>query len=505
VTVNCPALPQGGLLPGASLTCTATDTVTQADLDAGQVVNAATATDGTVVSPVETATVTANRSEGVEINKVARSNNFAAVGDILSYEYIVRNTGNVTLTEPVTIADDKIADVVCPANPGLVPGATLTCAADYSVVQSDLDQGSVTNIATASVGEFTSAPDTVEITGTQSPSLSIEKSTTATSISAVGETVSYAYVVTNTGNIVFTSEISVADDKIESVSCPALAEGGLLPGASLTCTADYTVTQADLDNGGVTNIATASSTLNGETTTSEPDSVTVNADIDRALSVVKTATVTSFVTPGDILSYEYVVTNEGNATLLSAVTIADDKIATVTCPAVPAEGIAPGASLTCEADYTVTQADVDAGEVTNLATASTVINGETVSSPEVSETVEADLEPRLSVTKTTLSNRQLFGPIFEVEYALNLENTGNVTLTNVQLDDDLAEAFAPATVVGTPVIESSDLSLADDYDGVSLIDLLTGTDSLSVGANGQVNLTARLDISNGGPAQGNSA
>jgi len=143
--------------------------------------------------------------------------------------------------------------------------------------------------------------------------------------------------------------------------------------------------------------------------------------------------------------------------------------------------------------------------VTNLATASTVINGETVSSPEVTETVEADLEPRLSVTKTTLSNRQLFGPIFEVEYALNLENTGNVTLTDLQLDDDLAEAFAPATVVGTPVIESSDLSLADNYDGVSLIDLLTGTDSLSVGANAQVNLTARLDITNGGPAQGNSA
>jgi len=384
----------------------------------------------TVVSPVETATVTANRSEGVEINKVARSNNFAAIGDILSYEYIVRNTGNVTLTEPVTVTDDKIADVTCPANPGLVPGATLTCAADYSVVQSDLDLGTVTNIATASVGEFTSAPDTVEITGTQSPSLSIEKSTTASSISA--------------------SEINVADDKIESVSCPALTEDGLLPGASLTCAADYTVTQLDLDNGFVTNIATASSTLNGELTTSEP----------------------SFVTPGDILSYEYVVTNEGNATLLSAVTVTDDKIATVTCPAVPAEGIAPGASLTCAADYTVTQADVDAGEVTNLATASTVINGETVSSPEVTETVEADLEPRLSVTKTTLSNRQLFGPIFEVEYALNLENTGNVTLTDLQLDDDLAEAFAPATVVGTPVIESSDLSLADNYDGVSLIDLL---------------------------------
>ena len=99
---------------------------------------------------------------------------------------------------------------------------------------------------------------------------------------------------------------------------------------------------------------------------------------------------------------------------------------------------------------------MDAGQVTNLATASTDINGETAISPEVSETVEANVEPRLVVTKTTAASRQLFGPIFEVEYAIDLQNSGNVTLTNVQLEDDLAEAFAPATVFGTPVVDSSD-------------------------------------------------
>ena len=87
----------------------------------------------------------------------------------------------------------------------------------------------------------------------------------------------------------------------------------------------------------------------------------------------------------------------------------------------------------------------------------------------------------------------------------SLQNSGNVTLTNVQLEDDLAEAFAPATVFGTPVVESSDLSASSEFDGISLIDLLTGTDSLVVGETGRLSLTARLDITNGGPAQGYTA
>ncbi len=501
VTVSCPVLPTGGLLPGANLTCTATDVITQADLDAGFVTNTASATDGTITSPVETATVTGTRSEGIEINKVARSNDFTAVGDVLSYDYIVRNTGNVTLTDPVTVSDDRIASVICPANPGLVPNATLTCSATYSVTQADLNAGEVTNIASATLGGFTSPTDTVTITGTQLPALSIVKSTTADAIRLAGETVTYSYVVTNSGNVTFDTAITVSDDKIASVTCPATPAGGLLPAASLTCSADYVVTQADLDAGGVTNIATANTVVDGVPTVSDPATVTVDTAVTQGLGLVKTATTETFSMPGDVVSYTYVVTNTGNTTVLDAVSVSDDKIATVSCPALPAAGLAPTQTLTCTADYTVTQADVDMGEVTNLATATA---GD-ISSPQVSETVEANREPELSVRKTTLSSRQLFGPIFEVEYALDVENTGNVTLNNVQLDDDLAVAFAPATVFETPVVDSTDLTLDTSYDGVSIIDLLTGIDSLNVGETKSLTLTARLDISAGGPAQGNTA
>jgi len=66
-------------------------------------------------------------------------------------------------------------------------------------------------------------------------------------------------------------------------------------------------------------------------------------------------------------------------------------------------------------------------------------------------------------------------------------------------------AFVPAALFDTPDVTSTDFSIDTNYDGVSLIDLLTGTDDLAVGQSGSLTLTARLDITNGGPAQGNTA
>ena len=65
----------------------------------------------------------------------------------------------------------------------------------------------------------------------------------------------------NAGNVTISGPITVSDDKIASVTCPA---GDLAPGAVITCTASYTVTQADLNNGSVTNIATAAGTFNSQ-------------------------------------------------------------------------------------------------------------------------------------------------------------------------------------------------------------------------------------------------
>jgi len=500
--VTCPALPAGGLLPGASLTCTGEDTVTQADIDTGSVVNTANATDGTTASDSVTETVTGEQEAGLGLDKVAASNDFTAVGDILSYNFIVRNTGNITITEPILIQDDKIGTITCPALPtgGLVPGATHTCSADYTVTQEDIDAGQVINIATATSGTNTSAPDTETISGTQTPELSIAKSTPSTDFSAIGETISYEYVVTNTGNVTITDPITVSDDKIDTVTCPALPATGLEPTESLTCSADYVVTQADIDAGSVTNIASATD----GTTTSETDNVTVEANVTNSLSIVKRAITEGFSVPGDIVSYEYDVTNTGNTTLTTLVTVADDKIENVICPALPTGGLIPQATLTCSADYEVTQEDIDAGLVTNVASAS---SGDTTSG-DVSETVEAQREPEMVVTKSVSELLQVGGPIYDVTYQIVMENTGNVTLTDLQLQDNLTSALAPATIFTTPVAQISGFtggSVNGDYDGASDINLLSGNPQLPVGEAGVVTIIVRIDTTEGGPAAGNTA
>jgi len=500
--VICPALPAGGLLSSDSITCTASYSVTQADIDAGSVTNVASASDGVTTSPTDEATVNGNQAPVLTMDKVATTADFTNVGDVLTYDYIVTNTGNTTITNAVTVSDDKIPSISCPALPagGLIPNTSITCTGSYTVTQADLDAGEVTNIASATDGTTTSPNDTVTVDGNQTPALGIAKSTPATDFTNVGETISYTYVVTNTGNTTITNAVTVSDDKIASVTCPALPTGGLLPSTSITCAADYIVTQADVDAGGVTNVATASD----GTTTSPADTVTVNGTQTSALSMVKTATTESFAVPGDIVSYDYVVTNTGNITLTTAVTVVDDKIANVICPALPAGGLAPNASVTCTADYVATQADIDAGSVTNIASAS---SGD-LTSPNATETVDAGLEPRLTITKNATEMVQAFGPLFDVTYVIDVENTGNVTLNNFQVSDDLVAALSPATIHTTPITTVSSISGASantGYDGSTDVDLLTGTPVLAVGESGQISITVRIDTTNGGPAQPNTA
>ena len=87
------------------------------------------------------------------------------------------------------------------------------------------------------------------------------------------------------------------------------------------------------------------------------------------MTITKTSTTTpnTYDAVGDVLTYDLVVTNNGNVTLTNI--IVSDPIATVTGS--PIATLAPGASMTLTASYTATQNDLNAGSVYNTATAST--------------------------------------------------------------------------------------------------------------------------------------
>ena len=149
--------------------------------------------------------------------------------------------------------------------------------------------------------------------------------------------------------------------------------------------ATHTITQADLDAGSLTNTATASTTFGASPVTSNQASATVNATQTAALSLTKSASPTTYDTLGQVITYTYVLKNTGNVTLAGPFTVADDKL-TVPDAAGP---LAPGASVQTSATHTITQADLDAGSLTNTATASTTFGASPVTSNQASATVTA--------------------------------------------------------------------------------------------------------------------
>ncbi len=259
-TVTCP--PTASLGPAASITCTASYTITLADLDAGSVTNTATASADGLTSAPDSATVTAAQGPALTLVKSADRQTYAAVDEVIAYEYVVTNSGNVTLSGPFTVSDDQSADESCPATASLDPGDSITCTASYTITQADMDAGTLTNIASATNGTITSNDDSVTVTAAQGPGLSLVKTGSPATFIAVGDVIDYRYVVTNSGNTSLAGPVTVTDDKT-TVSCPDVTTVGDLdaeldPGESLECTASYTITQSDLNAQGVTNTATAS-------------------------------------------------------------------------------------------------------------------------------------------------------------------------------------------------------------------------------------------------------
>ena len=120
----------------------------------------------------------------------------------------------------------------------------------------------VTNTAMLSTGGDASVD--VEVC---SGLLSLEKTADNVEGLKVGDTVTYTFVATNDSSKVELTEVSIVDleesftgaGELSALSCDLDAPVVLAPGESLTCTAEYTVVEADLDAGKIDNVAEATS------------------------------------------------------------------------------------------------------------------------------------------------------------------------------------------------------------------------------------------------------
>ncbi len=326
------------------------------------------------------------------INKSASPATYSTVGQIITYTYNVTNTGNVNITGPINVTDNKVGTVLITAG-NLTPSQSVIGTANYTITQDDLDNGSVINTAFAT-GKFgnntiNSNNATATVTAVQNPALTINKSASPATYSTVGQIVTYTYNVTNTGNVNITGPINVTDNKVGTVLITA---GNLIPGQSVIGTANYTITQDDLDAGFVTNSAFANGTFNGNNVTSNTDNETVTANQSPALLTVKIASPTTYSSVGENITYTYNVNNTGNVGISAPINVTDNRIGTFTISNI---GLAPGQNVTGTANYTVTQEDLDSGSVTNAAFATGTFNGTEVNSTNVTATVIANQNPAL--------------------------------------------------------------------------------------------------------------
>ncbi|PSK96914.1 DUF7507 domain-containing protein, partial [Cecembia rubra] len=433
----------GGLAPGESISIDIPYQVTQEDMDRGYIENIASAVgqdpSGNNTSTEDSVTIPVVQNASLSMSKTANRSTVSAAGQEIVYTLTVTNNGNVTI-ENVTIVDNKVS---VNQNVGtLAPGESATVTVTYTVTQSDMDAGSIVNVATVSGtdpnGSDTDAEDGVTVTVVQNASLSMNKTANRSTVSAAGQEIVYTLTVTNNGNVTI-ENVTIVDNKV-SVNQNV---GTLAPGESATVTVTYTVTQSDMDAGSIVNVATVSGTDPNGSDTDAEDGVTVTVVQNASLSMSKTANRSTVSAAGQEIVYTLTVTNNGNVTIEN-VTIVDNKVSVNQNVGT----LAPGESATVTVTYTVTQSDMDAGSIVNVATVSGTDPNDTDTKGEDQVTVVVTPSAQVNVEK--VANNSTYTEIGDVlTYTITVSNTGTVTLTAITVVDPLTglnveiDALAP--------------------------------------------------------------
>lgn len=455
----------GELAPGEKATGKASYSITNDDILAGVVTNTAKAvgknatTGASVESGESTVTTRLVKNPSIKIEKTADPTHIAPIdavaGKEISYSFKITNTGNVNLGDIAVEDSMKDLGTVSPAKKSLAPGESTTARATHRVTAADIEAGSVTNTARATGRAGGTSIKSSEATATTSiekavSRMSFEKTVDRKQLTGseakAGTTLAYSFKISNGGNIPING-ISIDDGLhgLSSISIDWHGHDGTIPaGSSVTGTATYRVTQEDVDAGKVDNSATASGTDAHGGKLSKTSTVSTKIERTGKLETVKSVDAESLTgdraKAGTVLTYTVTVRNTGNVTLRNVA--CDDSMREIGRIALNRTELAPGGVASGTATHTVTQADVDAGTVPNSASSS-------ADSPDASKvvsnrsTVSTSIEslPQLTVAKTAgrthiPADEERAGEV--IPYSLTVSNTGNVTVSGIELEDALA-------------------------------------------------------------------
>ncbi len=449
------------LPPGATKTITKTGTAV-----AGQYKNSATVTAVYNSVPYTDTDVShyygvaADPKPAIDVEKYTNDSDadsptgpYLSIGSTVTWKYVVTNTGNVPLTS-VALVDDKLGAIPMISAVIFEPGASTTVTKTGTVVA-----GQYKNVATVTASyQSTNVQDQdashyFGITGTPTPKIDIEKYTndedadTPTGPNVpVGSTVTWKYVITNTGNVEFGS-FNVVDDKLGNL--------GPFTDVTLPVGATRTITKTGIAVAGqYKNTATVTAVFNSTNYTDSDAShyygFTPNPsiDIEKYTNDEDADSPTGpYVTVGSTVTWKYVITNTGNVEF-GSFTVVDDKLGDL--GPYTTDTLPPGATKTITKTGTAV-----AGQYKNSATVTAVYNSVPYTDTDVSHYygVAADPKPAIDVEKYTNDSDadSPTGPYLSIGSTVTwkyvVTNTGNVPLTSVALVDDKLGAIPMISAV----------------------------------------------------------
>jgi uncharacterized repeat protein (TIGR01451 family) len=358
-----------------------------------------------------------------------------APGDTLSYTGTVRNSGDVTLRNVVVVSALPAPDTVVFSAEALEPGAVANFSGNFVT---PLNTCSVTNTLTARAnGACDNAPvsnsATVTCALTGTPAVAISR-TCPDVAPALGGTLTYTATIQNTGNITLV-DVNVVSGQPKA-NTVVFTVASLAPGESKTFTASFPV-PANLTGCSITDTLRVTGrdkcstrTASAEVTTTCPVAASPSIRIGANCSATAPA-------PGAVLTYTGSVTNTGDVALTNVVVIAD----------LPAPGtvvariatLAPRATANFTGSYT---APLDSCDSTVILEAQAQdVCGGTVVSHSFVRTCPLAPTPNIAVTKTCPVDPVKPGGTLVFTGTVN--NTGNITLTNVVVVNSLPEANTP--------------------------------------------------------------
>ncbi len=267
-------------------------------------------------------------------------------------------------------------------------------------------------------------------------SLKVTKIANTTGPVGPGDQIEYEIKICNIGEVNVTN-VTVYDDLLEGSPYPI--PGTLSPGLckNVTNLLVYSVTDADLCNGSIVNVAEVTAEdCYGNMITETGSSPMILTEFDASFEIKKTANV-SEATLGDVIGYDIFINNTGNV-MVYELKLEDDITGEIwsVCP----PPLAPGENRTLNTSYTVKESDLG-----DLITNTLFVTGYVgpcgpidvrKSASATVSTTNSDKHndvPNLSVTKIALQKTVEGGD--DVEYLINIrsdiDKLHNVTVKDV--------------------------------------------------------------------------